>query len=129
MRILKGMVMNYSLSFRRSVPQRYHCNEAVASAALRPTHMAKHSGLDLQVLRERCDAGEEFDFLLFWGHTVPKDGKVGKTCLSQWYPAPFTVDGVLYPTAEHYMMAEKARLFNDEEMLVNILNDEKPGQV
>uniref|UniRef100_UPI00037CC52A NADAR family protein n=1 Tax=Nocardiopsis halotolerans TaxID=124252 RepID=UPI00037CC52A len=28
-------------------------------------------------------------------------------------PADFTVDGVGYPTAEHYMMAAKARLFHD----------------
>jgi predicted NAD-dependent protein-ADP-ribosyltransferase YbiA (DUF1768 family) len=40
-------------------------------------------------------AGELFTYLFFWGHTVPKDDSVGKTCFSQWYPAPFTVDGVL----------------------------------
>lgn len=44
-----------------------------------------------------------------------------KTCLSQWYPSPFIIDGVHYATAEHYMMAEKARLFNDEEVLEKIL--------
>ncbi len=55
------------------------------------------------------------------GITVPKDGQVGSTCFSQWYPAPFEVHGVLYPTAEHWMMAGKARLFKDEETLAEIL--------
>ena len=55
------------------------------------------------------------DYLFFWGHTPSGDGEVGKWCLSQWYPAAFTVQGVEYRTAEHYMMAEKARLFQDRE--------------
>lgn len=53
-------------------------------------------------------------YLFFWGHTAGKGGQVGKECLSQWYAAAFEVDGVRYATAEHYMMAEKARLFGDE---------------
>ena len=85
--------------------------------------------LDLQSLRSRCEAGEEFKFLLFWGHTVPTGGQVGKTCLSQWYPSPFTVDGVLYHTAEHFMMAEKARIFGDDEKLAEILAAAKAPQV
>ena len=92
-------------------------------------HVPVTTTLDLHSLRGRCNAGEDFKYLLFWGHTVPKGGKVGKTCLSQWYPAPFTVDGVLYRTAEQFMMAEKARLFGDEEKLVQILAAEKPPQV
>lgn len=44
-----------------------------------------------------------------------------KSCLSQWYAAPFTVDGILYPTAEHWMMAAKARVFDDDEVLAQIL--------
>lgn len=47
--------------------------------------------------------------LLFWGHQPPAGG-VGKGCLSQWWPASFTVDGVSCPSAEHYMMAARARL-------------------
>ncbi len=40
---------------------------------------------------------------------------------SAWYPAPFTVDGLLYPTAEHWMVAEKARLFDDDPAVEAIL--------
>ncbi|MFE4539837.1 NADAR family protein [Streptomyces scopuliridis] len=54
-------------------------------------------------------------YLLFWGHTPRRDGALGAGCLSQWWPSPFTVAGVDYATAEHWMMAGKARLFGDEE--------------
>ena len=68
-------------------------------------------------------------FLLFWGHRVPADGSVTKSCFSQWYPAPFEIDGLRYPTAEHFMMAEKARLFHDSEMEEKILQAKNPYQV
>ncbi|NGN64391.1 NADAR family protein [Streptomyces sp. A7024] len=54
-------------------------------------------------------------FLFFWGHRPTRDGSVGKGCFSQWWPAPFTVDGVEYATAEHFTMAGKARLFGDTD--------------
>ena len=60
-------------------------------------------------------------YFFFWGHKPLPDGEVGKPCLSQWWPAPFSVDGFVYPTAEHFMMAEKARLFGDEETRAQIL--------
>jgi hypothetical protein len=49
------------------------------------------------------------------------------TCLSQWFPAPFVVEGALYPTAEHYMMAGKAALFGDEAARERILAAAQPG--
>lgn len=45
---------------------------------------------------------------------------------SQWARIPFVVDGVLYKTAEHYMMAEKARLFNDVASLKEIISCDNP---
>jgi ribA/ribD-fused uncharacterized protein len=83
--------------------------------------------MNVELLRERAAQGERFDFLLFWGHTQAPDGRPGPTCLSQWFPAPFSVDGCRYPTAEHWMMAEKARLFGDEETLERILGAPTPG--
>lgn len=47
--------------------------------------------------------------------------------LSQWWPAPFTLDGVRYATAEHWMMAGKARLFNDPDGLAAVLAAASPG--
>ncbi len=82
--------------------------------------------VDVGHLRIRVAGGEHFHFLFFWGHQVPKDGSINKSCLSQWYPAPFTINGALYPTAEHWMMAEKARLFGDREMEEQILAASTP---
>lgn len=77
-------------------------------------------------LQERHQAGERFDYLCFWGEESPEKG-INETCLSQWYPSPFVVDGVSYPTAEHFMMAEKAALFGDEEARRVILAAPTPG--
>lgn len=88
----------------------------------------KHPILDLQTLLDAVHAGDRLKFLFFWGHHPNADESVGKGCLSQWWSAPFTVDGIIYPTAEHFMMAEKARLFNDEVALREILNASSPGK-
>lgn len=77
--------------------------------------------LDRPTLIKRLAAGEQFTYLFFWGHSVPKDGSIGKTCFSQWYPSAFEVEGDSYPTAEHWMMASKAKLFGDNEMLTKVL--------
>ncbi|MEU0669555.1 NADAR family protein [Streptomyces lavendulocolor] len=63
----------------------------------------------------QVSAGARVKFLHFWGHTPKRDGTLGASCLSQWWPSPFTVDGVEYATAEHWMMASKARLFGDTD--------------
>lgn len=67
-------------------------------------------------------------YLFFWGHQPQKDGSIGKSCFSQWFGATFTVDGIAYATAEHFMMAEKARLFADEEARARILSAGTPAQ-
>lgn len=46
---------------------------------------------------------------------------------SQWEPACFTLDGIEYNCAEQYMMAEKARLFGDDDTLEQILEAEDPA--
>lgn len=61
------------------------------------------------------DAGAIVKYLHFWGHQAEADGRLGRGCLSQWWPSAFTVDGVGYRTAEHWMMAQKARLFGDDD--------------
>lgn len=37
-------------------------------------------------------------------------------------------EGIHYLTAEHYMMAEKARVFGDEQTLTRVLNAKTPGE-
>ncbi|MFJ9647737.1 NADAR family protein [Streptomyces sp. NPDC101206] len=66
-------------------------------------------------LIEQVSRGDRVKFLPFWGHRPRPDGTLGPSCLSQWWPSPFTVDGVRYETAEHWMMAGKARLFGDAD--------------
>jgi len=78
-------------------------------------------------LRERFNAGEKFSLLYFWGHRPRLDGRASSSCLSQWFESPFQMEGVKYPTAEHFMMAEKARLFEDEATLERILGATTPG--
>ncbi|MFG2718033.1 NADAR family protein [Streptomyces sp. NPDC048416] len=69
----------------------------------------------LDALIAQVKSGERIKFLHFWGHAPRRDGALGPSCFSQWWPSPFTVEGVAYATAEHWMMAAKARLFGDAE--------------
>ena len=72
--------------------------------------------------------GNQVKYLFFWGHQPNKDGSIGKSCFSQWYEAPFELNGIKYFTAEHYMMAEKARLFNDDSILAQIIAVKHPAE-
>jgi len=70
----------------------------------------------------------ESKFLFFWGHQPNKDGSISKTCFSQWWLSSFEVDKVIYKTAEHWMMAQKAELFKDNEVLEKILQAKSPAE-
>lgn len=78
-------------------------------------------------LCQRRQAGQQFRFLHFWGHRPNKNGQVSASCFSQWFPSPFEVDRQCYATAEHFMMAAKARLFGDGAALERVLAAENPG--
>lgn len=88
----------------------------------------------LEICRSRHElvaavrAGGAPKWLMFWGHRPSKDGSAGPSCLSQWWPAPFVVDGTNYGSAEHWMMAGKARIFGDEETLGRILAARSPAE-
>ena len=79
-------------------------------------------------LAAHVNRGHRVKFVFFWGHRAQHRGRVGAECFSQWYASPFEVDGVRYATAEHYMMAAKARLFGDAEAEQNILQARHPGE-
>ncbi|NOT76792.1 MAG: NADAR family protein [Cyclobacteriaceae bacterium] len=83
---------------------------------------------DISSLTARFNQGEILKYIFFWGHSSKSD-EAGKFVFSQWYDSPFTVEGVLYPTAEHWMMAQKAILFNEPEIFRKILLSDKPGAV
>ena len=79
-------------------------------------------------LIDSINNGDRFKYIFFWGHQPNLDDSIGKSCFSQWYEAAFELEGVKYLTAEHYMMAEKARLFGDNEILEEILQVKHPGE-
>lgn len=55
------------------------------------------------------------DFYFFW---------YGK--LSQWYECKFEDESIIYNCTEQYMMYQKAVLFEDREMQIEILKAERP---
>jgi ribA/ribD-fused uncharacterized protein len=82
---------------------------------------------DLDELCESVRKGSRPRLLLFWGHQPSRDGSLGKECFSQWFPAPFELEGARFPSAEHYMMWKKARLFADEAAAARILAASSPA--
>lgn len=80
-------------------------------------------------LKKQMEEQKPVDFLFFWGHQPSKDGSIIKTCMSQWWPVNFEEDGIVYKTAEHYMMAGKARVFGDQENLERIISKVSPKDV
>lgn len=67
-------------------------------------------------------------YLCFWGHRPTPGAAAGPGCLSQWWPVEFTEDGHTYRSAEHYMMAHKAWLFDDPKSAAAILRAEHPAE-
>lgn len=83
---------------------------------------------DLEWLKSSLQKGESHKYLSFWGHTPKMGEETGKFVFSQWYRSPFVVDGITFTTTEHWMMAQKALLFNDKEVYEKILLADKPGE-
>jgi ribA/ribD-fused uncharacterized protein len=77
-------------------------------------------------LIHRVRQGQRVKFLFFWGHRPERGGGIGRGCLSQWWPAPFDLDGRTFATAEHYMMWRKAMLFDDLGSAEKILRAPHP---
>ena len=80
----------------------------------------------LEDLKKAYNKGQHYKFLFFWGHTPDPRGRITETCLSQWWMARFEIEGITYSCAEQFMMAEKARMFHDKEMLSLILGAKHP---
>jgi len=60
-------------------------------------------------------------FIFFW-HEYLDNGY-----FSQWYPAPFQVEGIRYFHNEQYMMAKKALLFGDTRTYNKIMKESEPA--
>src|SRR5688572_12635093 len=89
-------------------------------------------------LIRHIESGASPKFLFFWGHTQKKpDVSAGfgaeprgidASCLSQWFPRAFVIDGVRYASAEHYMMASKALVFGDKAAFARVLSAATPAE-
>ncbi len=79
-------------------------------------------------VRAAVTAGSALSYCHFWGAKPRPDGKVSRSCLGQWWLCAFEVDGTRYTSAEQFMMAEKARLFGDSDILEKILATSDPGK-
>src|SRR5687768_1891863 len=84
---------------------------------------------DVYALRCAVERGETFEYRFFWKPLTSPDGRTTDGCFSQWWQGDFVVEAVTYSTAEQWMMAGKARLFGDEEMLREILATHDPATV
>ena len=93
-----------------------------------PAVASPTSARSREELAEIIAAGGTPKWLMFWGHQPEANGGIGKGCLSQWWPCTFTVDGVEYASAEHWMMAAKARLFADPEAEAKIVAAGTPAE-
>ncbi len=78
-------------------------------------------------IKEKYDSDNNFEYIFFWGHTN-KTNVVNKTCFSQWYEIGFKNEGINYKTAEHWMMYNKAKLFNNHNIAKQILQCRTPGE-
>lgn len=52
------------------------------------------------------DNDQNLEYIFFWGHQPSKDGKITKSCFSQWWKSEFQVNHIKYNCMEQYMMAE-----------------------
>ncbi|WP_206513795.1 NADAR family protein [Pseudoflavitalea rhizosphaerae] len=87
-----------------------------------------HKHYNIDWLINETESGTQPKYINFWGHTSNSSVSVGKECFSQWYRSPFTVNRILYKTAEHWMMAQKANLFDDRRNFQKIIESDKPGE-
>lgn len=83
---------------------------------------------DIDWLKQQSQKDESLKYVYFWGHTPKNKSVIDAACFSQWFESPFTVGGVTYKTAEHWMMAHKAITFDDQDILQQILACDKPAE-
>ena len=84
---------------------------------------------NVEALTTAVKNGLQFEYLFFWKIHPYKEGRIGKECLSQWWPSSFEIEGITYSSAEQFMMAEKARLFGDIQTRKKILSTTSPEEV
>lgn len=87
-----------------------------------------HAIQSIDALLTEIEKGLCPQFLFFWKHYPQQENLIDKSCLSQWWHSPFVYSQEKYQTAEHFMMAQKALLFEDYETFRNILAAPTPKE-
>lgn len=95
---------------------------------------------NVETVQALSAGGYPLEFIHFWSAS-PALGQsgVGPECMCQWYPSPirirnpnilgFGLSDVTFPTAEHFMMYQKARVFRDKDAIDAILAEPDPSVV
>ncbi len=83
---------------------------------------------NIEWLKKLHNANEKIKYIFFWGHRPSANGTLEKQCFSQWWECKFIADGIEYHTAEQYMMAQKALLFDDKKIFEKIMNASHPSE-
>lgn len=118
----KNQIRNYDLRLR-IIFNKYTTEELMAQSIAKQIFFSKYPmKYDRNGLIERVKNGEKLKYRFFWGH---KDGVIGD-CLSQWYKCRFRVNGSMFTSAEQYMMAQKAALFQDKKTFEMIMDTNDP---
>ena len=75
-------------------------------------------------LIKEIQSNQTHEYLYFYD--IDKPGIISNGCFCQWHQSEFIIDGVTYSTAEKYMMAMKAKVFNDDEIFQKIIQTDDP---
>ena len=89
----------------------------------------RNAKYNIKELKKNYLKGKKQKFLFFWGHQPSKDGSITKTCFSQWWKSVFIENERKYCCMEQYMMAKKAELFEDDEILEEIMETTDPKKI
>lgn len=84
---------------------------------------------DLDRLKKQYNNNKNIKYEFFWGHRPSPDKTITKSCFSQWYKADFWLDTEKYCCMEQYMMSEKAKLFDDNEIYNKIMKSTEPNTI
>ena len=86
-------------------------------------HQSKRLGMkyDLTWLKQQYDSGTQPEFLFFSEMPAGPHSSSAHMMLAQWYPSGFSVQGDQYLHAAHWMMVQKAKLFDDDEAAASLL--------
>ncbi len=92
----------------------------------------RHEGLPKYTKEEiinEYNNGKEMEFIKFWGHRPSANGKITKSCFSQWWMCDFRYHMNNFCCTEQFMMAYKAEFFSDKESFEKIMSTNDPKAI